>query len=156
MQVVARWNVNDDLILKKRGLDPGGYGQKWLDNEVIRQMDPYTPDLNGVLKLSIRYGSVIGSGHLVQATPYARYQYYGVLYVDPFTLKGSFYDPKTGRHWSRPGVSKIRDPAGRLLKYNQSKSFKAGSHWFDRMKADKKDQILQGYAKIVGGKPVAK
>ncbi len=69
--------------------------------------------------------------------------------VDPITLKGSFYDPKTGRHWSRPNTSKILDPRGRELHYNTVKSPLAGKLWFERMKADKLEQLRQGLIKVI-------
>ena len=152
MNIVAHFNLNAETVMAAHGLNDGGRVQQFIDNECIRQMDPYTPFLNGVLIASVRVNSVIGSGKLVQATPYARYQYYGHLMVDPITLKGSFYDPKTGRHWSRPGVSKIMDPGGRLLRYNTSKNPKAGPHWFERMVAVHGDDIGRGAAKLAGGR----
>lgn len=151
MQITAKLDLNISQAKADCGLGKGGKVQMFIDNECIRLMDDYTPDLNGVLKKSVRLNTVIGNGMLVQATPYARYQYYGMLMVDPITLKGSFYDPRTGRHWSRPGVSKIMDPNGRTLNYNTVKSPKAGSHWFERMVADHKDDIGRGAAAIAGG-----
>lgn len=109
------------------------------------------PFLNGVLIASVRLQTVIGEGKLVQDTPYARYQYYGKLMVDPITLKGSFYDPKTGRHWSRPGVSKVMDPKGRDLRHNTTRSAMAGPFWFQRMVKDHGQDILLGAAMIAGG-----
>ena len=152
MTIVARLDVNVNDIMKNHGLDDGGEVQWYIDNECIRLMDPYTPFLNGALMASVRLNSVIGSGKLVQATPYARYQYYGNPMVDPITLKGSFYDPKTGRHWSRPGVGKIMDPGGRKLQHNTSKNPQAGPHWFERMVADHGDDIGRGAAKVAGGR----
>ena len=152
MQIVAKLDINIDQIIADHGMDDGGRVQQFVDNECIRLMDSYTPDLNGILKASVRLNTVIGSGQLIQATPYARYQYYGMLMVDPITLKGSFYDPKTGRHWSRPNVSKIMDPKGRKLNHNTVKSPKAGPHWFERMAEDHKDDIGKGAAAIAGGR----
>ena len=152
MQIVAEYKfLPVSTMISKRGLDDGGYVQQFIDSECIRLMDPYTPFLNGVLQNSVRLNTVIGSGYLVQATPYARYQYYGMLMVDPITLKGSFYNPLTGRHWSRPGVSKIMDPNGRMLQYNTTGSPLAGSHWFERMVADHGDDIGRGAATLAGG-----
>jgi len=153
MQIVAKLKLDDiETILEKRGLGTNGKVQKFIDSECIRLMKPYTPNLNGVLIDSATMNSVIGSGKIVQYTPYARYQYYGQLMVDPITLKGSFYDSKTGRHWSRPGIPKIMDPEGRSLKYNTVKSPLAGSHWFERMTYDHKKDIGDGAAMIAGGK----
>ena len=152
MQVVAHINISPKDILTNHGLEEGGKVQMFIDNECIRLMDDYTPDLNGMLKRSVRINTVIGTGRLITATPYARYQYYGMLMVDPITGKGSFYDPKTGRHWSRPNTPKVMDPNGRELSYNTTKSPRAGSHWFERMVADHKDDIGRGAAAVAGGK----
>lgn len=48
------------------GITPGGYVQKYIDQECIRQMAPYTPFLSGTLERSATAGSVIGSGKIVQ------------------------------------------------------------------------------------------
>lgn len=152
MQVVANLNIEDvKTMLEKRGLGPSKDVQKVIDSECIRLMKPYTPNLNGVLIDSATRNTVIGSGKIVQSTPYARYQYYGNLMVDPITLKGSFYDPKTGRHWSRPGVSKIMDPQERTLVNNKVKSPLAGSHWFERMAKDHTQDIGKAAAAVAGG-----
>ena len=87
IKITGSLDIDIDRVLKNHGLEPNGRVQKFIDSEVIRLMDDYTPDRNGILKASIRLNSVIGSGLLTQATPYARYQYYGKLYVDPVYLK---------------------------------------------------------------------
>lgn len=153
MQIKIDGSLELDIsqVLKNHGLEDGGRVQKFIDSEVIRLMDDYTPEDKGALKASIRIHSKIGSGLLTQATPYAHYLYYGKLYVDPYTLKGAFYSKKRG-FWSRPKVSKIPDPNGRELHYSTYKSRLAGKMWFERMKADKKDKILKGAIEIAGGK----
>ena len=151
IKVEGHLDLDPNLILMNHGLEDGGRVQKYIDSEVIRLMDDYTPEDQGMLKASIRIHSKIGSGLLTQATPYAHYLYYGKLYVDPYTLKGAFYSKYWG-FWSRPNVSKIPDPNGRDLKYLTYRSRLAGKMWFERMKADKKEQILQGAIKIAGGK----
>ena len=110
------------------------------------------PNMNGVLQNAMMTQTVIGSGQIRQNTPYARYQYYGVLFVDPITLKGSFYDARTGRHWSRKGVAKIPDPNGRTLTYNTSKNALAGSHWFDRAMKDHGESIGRAAARLAKGR----
>lgn len=125
-------------ILNDRGLEPNGKVQKFIDNECIRLMDPYTPMLGGALHLSALWGTDIGSGLIEQYAPYARYQYYGKLMVSSIT--GSSYASK--------GESKVL--TDKDLKYNTSKHPMAGKMWFERMKADKKDQILKGAQKVAG------
>ena len=148
MQIDAEIHFNPAEIEFILGFGENGAVQKFVDQECIRLMDSYTPDLDGRLKENIRLNSVIGSGLLHYEGPYARYHYYGVLFVDPITLKGSFYNPKTGMHWSRPNMKKIPDPQGRQMTYNKTRSPKAGSHWFERMWAEHKSDVVSGAAKI--------
>ena len=153
MQIVGKVRFKEvEQLLAEHGLNDGGEVQKFIDNEVMRQSLPYMPNMNGVLQNAMMSQTVIGSGQIRQNTPYARYQYYGVLFVDPITLKGSFYDARTGRHWSRKGVAKIPDPNGRMLNYNTSKNALAGSHWFDRAMKDHSESIGRAAARLAKGR----
>jgi hypothetical protein len=125
-------------LCQERGIQVNGKTQRFIDQEVIRLMDPYTPQLNGVLIKSATLGTKIGSGDIKQNAPYARYQYYGKLMVSSVT----------GSAWSH-GESKVL--TDKDLQYNKSKNSQAGPFWFERMKADKKEQILRGAQKVAGG-----
>lgn len=50
--------------------------QKWLDNEVLKDSDPYVPMRTGTLAGSGIRGTTIGSGELVYNVPYAKSVYY--------------------------------------------------------------------------------
>ncbi len=63
-------------LLKKRGLQPGGKVQKFIDSECIRCMDKYTPFQTGFLKRSVILGTVIGTGILRYIATYSRSVYY--------------------------------------------------------------------------------
>lgn len=63
-------------LLAERGLDKGGKVQKFIDSECIRRMDPLTPKRTGTLIRAATLGTVIGSGKIKQATPYAKEAYY--------------------------------------------------------------------------------
>lgn len=136
-----------DAILKSRGLDRGGRVQKYVDQEVIRLMAPYTPFMNGKLEKSATQSTVIGSGEVKQNTPYARYQYYGEIYGPSFPI---FEGGQLAGFRSPKGQKKY--PTGRPLQYNTSKHPQAGKMWFERMKADHKQDILDGARKIAGEK----
>lgn len=136
-----------EVMLKERGLQDMGPVQRHIDETCIDHMAPYTPFKSGVLEKSATINTKIGSGTIKQDTPYARNMYYGVLMVDPITGKGAFYDPNYG-FWSRPDVKKV--PSGRELKYNASVHPLAGKMWFERMKADRKEDILKGARKVAG------
>ncbi len=129
-----------DQLLRERGLQANGPVQKFIDSEVIRLMGPYMPMRNGFLEKSATISTVIGSGLVQQHTPYARFQYYGKVMIDP----------ETRSSWARKGVKKIL--TDRDLVHDKSKHPQAGSFWFKRMKADRKEDILKGVRKIAGAK----
>lgn len=94
--------------------------QKFVDSEVLRLSDKYTPFQTGFLKKSGILGTDIGSGEVQWIAPYARYQYYGKA------MEGK--PPK-----------KVTD---RDLQYNGAPQ--RGAFWFERMKVDHKQEILDG------------
>lgn len=120
--------------------------QMYIDSTVLREMKPYTPYRNGTLEKSAVIHTVIGSGEIKQYTPYARYLYYGNVYGPniPITENGvvkGYFSPKGQK----------KHPTGKMLVYSKAKHPLAGKMWFERMKADHKDEILQGVSKIIGG-----
>lgn len=103
------------LAIARRGLETAGRVQKVIDSEVIRKVDPYTPRREGVLIHSGPLHTKLGSGNVIQATPYARRLY---------------YNPH----------------------YNFNEAPRRGAFWFDRMKANHRDEILRTAAAEAGGK----
>lgn len=147
MKVVAKLEMDGvKKILAKRNLELGGAVQKFIDLEVIRQCEPYVPFDTGVLTASASTATDIGSGLVVYDTPYAHYQYYGIVYGPniPMVIGGE----QTFR--SPAGAKKV--PTGRTLTYNKEVHPLAGSFWFERMKADHTTEILDGAKKIAGVK----
>lgn len=134
-----------DYIEKKFGLQPNGPVQRVVDELCITYMNEFTPMQSGVLE-SVAF--ISEEGHIVQDTPYAKYQYYGELYVDPITGKGAFYSNNYG-FWSRPNTNKV--PSGKPLTYDKSKHPKAGPKWFERMKEEYKERILKTAYEVAGG-----
>lgn len=98
-------------IIERRGLGVGGRVQQYVDNEVMRHMQPYMPKLTGTMIESMVIATDVGSGEVVVDTPYA----------------------------------KKRNEVAR-------NNGQRGPHAFERMKADHKDNILNGAAVISGGK----
>ena len=87
----------------------------------------------------------IGQGLIVYATPYARYLYYGEIYGPNFPIfeggeLAGFRSPK----------GKKKHPTGRPLTYRGAPE--RGAYWFERMKAEHKDDIVQEAAAAAGGK----
>lgn len=113
--------------------------QRFIDSECIRLMKQYTPFKNGILEKSATLGTVIGSGEIHQNVPYGKYQYYGMLMVSSVT----------GSAFARMGESKVLTSIP--LNYNTFRHPQAGPFWFERMKADHKDDILKGAAVYAGG-----
>ncbi len=97
--------------------------QKVLDSEVLRRCDPYVPMDTGMLKKSGILGTVIGSGKIVYTAPYARRQYY------------------TNKGMGRQGTRKRSSRNHKGLR---------GAYWFERMKADQKDDILRKVVDVLG------
>jgi hypothetical protein len=72
MKAVLEWNTNFSNKWEKRYTD----AQKFVDSEVLRLCEPYTPLLTGMLIKSGTLGTEIGSGTVQWIAPYARAQYY--------------------------------------------------------------------------------
>lgn len=98
--------------------------QVFIDSEVLRLCDPYVPMDTGMLKKSGILGTVVGSGEVIYIAPYAKNQYYN--------NKGN----------GRQGINKHNSHNYKCLR---------GSYWFERMKADHKNEIFEGAKKIVKG-----
>ena len=116
----------DELLDLKKELEIGNDGSInfFLANEIHRISDDYTPFDTGTLKNN----SFVVGDTIFYPSPYANYLYQGLLMVDPFTGKGSFYDPITNRHWSRPNTQKVL--SNRHLHYKGEP--KRGSRWVER------------------------
>lgn len=110
-------------ILRSRGIQKGGRVQKFIDNAVLQHVDKYVPMRSGDLKNLAKLTTVIGSGLIRYEVPYAKSNYYG--------NKGLGNEGVAARNGSR-GLR------GRL--------------WFERMKTACRDIILEGAARMAGGR----
>lgn len=128
-------------MLANHNLETGGEVQQYIDSMCIKFMKPYTPFRTGKLEGSATRNTVIGSGKITQKTPYARYLYYGVVYAPSFPI---FEGGEIDRWYSPPH----KYPTNRALKYATDRNKLAGKMWFERMKADHKNEILRGAMKI--------
>lgn len=124
-----------DLMLKERGLQDGGPVQQTIDTEVMRYMSPYMPRRQaGELEHLMVLATVIGSGQIDIPGPYAHYLHEGILYVSK----------ETGSAWAKRNEIKI--PTNKELTYAGAPM--RGKKFFDRMKADHKDDILEAAQKV--------
>lgn len=99
-ELTIRFDAAIDLpeladVLRQRGLQPGGKVQQYVDSEVIRYCDPKVPFRQGTLKDSATIASVIGSGLVEYATPYAVRMYYNPQYnFNGAPERGAFWFPR--------------------------------------------------------------
>ena len=130
-----------ETIKRNHGLQPEGPVQKLVDSEAMRYMSDYMPRRQaGELEHMMVMATVIGSGQIDIPGPYANYLHEGILYVSP----------TTGSAWAKKNEIKV--PTDRELTYAGAPM--RGKKWFERMKADHKDDILQAAQALVnrGGK----
>lgn len=139
MQFNGRLEMDDiNSLLRTRNLETVGKAQKYVDSSVLRLCSPKLPFLNGILEKSGVKHTVIGSGLVQYDTPYARFLYYGKLMVGA----------KTGSARARQDEIKVLTDVD--LKYNGAPT--RGAFWFERMKKESKDDILNGVKRLVGAK----
>ena len=126
-----------EQILRAHGLQEGGAVQKLIDSECMRYMSPYMPRRQaGELEHMMAMSTVIGSGQIDIPGPFAHYLHEGILYVSP----------TTGSAWAKKNEIKV--PTSRELTYTGAPM--RGKKFFDRMKADHKDDILQAAQELTG------
>lgn len=105
--------------------------QKWLDNEVLKDSEPYVPAETMQLTRSGQLGTIVGSGTVEYIAPYAQYLYYGKV------MKGPKYGPKHA--------------TDKDLVFSQSVHPQAQAYWFEAAKALNKKKWIAGARKIAGG-----
>lgn len=136
--------INDRYSAKKKK------ARMMLKNEIVKDCDPFVPMLSGDLKNSPTASIGADNNYIIYRSPYAHYQYYGVLYVDPMTGKGAFFDPNYG-FWSRPGVGKVPSKPTRKLNHSDSKNPKACSRWFEKGKTVHGRDWIEAARKVYKG-----
>ena len=125
-----------ETIKRNHGLQPGGSVQKLVDGECMRYTGDYMPRRQaGELEHMMVMATVIGSGQIDIPGPYAHYLHEGILYVSP----------TTGSAWAKKNEIKI--PTDQELTYAGAPM--RGKKFFDRMKADHKDDILQAAQALI-------
>lgn len=137
--------ISPDDLLVAYGLERGGRVQKVIDQKVIDYCKPYTPaSPDRTLEFSAQMSTEIGSGEVIWNTPYAHYQYMGIVYgpnipiIQDGVLMGYFSPPGRPKH-----------PTDRELTYDKAQNPMAGSYWFERMKADRLNDILDEARRVM-------
>ena len=129
------WNKTEQQILQQLNLESGGAVQSALDNAVVRFSEPYCPWDSGTLAQTTRG---IGTGEIVYIQEYAQYMYYGMLKTDE---RGRAY---VGFGEKKPITTNIP------LNYSRERNALAGPFWFERMVADRRDDLLKEAKSAVG------
>lgn len=116
------------------GLEEKGKVQAFLDERVATNLMKYVSFKSDAQQKSIPTASKYGSGRVIINVPYARFQAEGKVMVGV----------KSRRAWAMKHEKKV--VINKNLKYH-SDSLR-GAHPFERMKADKRDSILNQTAKF--------
>lgn len=124
-------------LMKNCGLNESGEVQKYIDNFVFSECEPYLPGKH--IYSQSESANTLGSGVVIWDTPDAQFLYEGKLMLDPETLSP----------FARKGVQKILDPEGRDLEYHGGGL--RGKDWFNRMLDDKEEELIKGCQNIVNG-----
>ena len=137
-----------NVILARLGVGKNGDVQMQTTRIINQRMTRYMPYRTGVLATKSK---LIKSPTEIEVLgPYARYQYYGEVMVDPVTRAAGFLD-KDGQWKSRRGVPKVR--SGRPINYDKTKGHPlAGPKWDERMMAAEGSQIAREIQKYVDRK----
>lgn len=144
-----KWNHGEVDLLHAKNLETGGRVQMAIDNAVISYSMPYCPWETGTLARSPYTASPPGGGQVIYEMPGARYLYYGEIYGPNIPV----FEDDSGeptRFYSPPG--QIKRPTGRPLSYKTDQNPLAGSFWFERMKADHTEDILEEARNVANGK----
>lgn len=115
----------------------------FMANEAKRLMDPYVPARNMVLAQNVRIytegNPASGERGIVHyQSPYAHYQYAGILYVSS----------KTGAAWSR-GEYKV--PTGKKLNYSKFRHPLATSNWDKAMLTANRESLVKAVQGFIDG-----
>lgn len=137
-------------IVTRLGLNKTGDVQMQATRIINQRITRYMPYRTGALATKLKF--IKSPTEIEVLGPYARYQYYGEVMVDPETRAAGFKD-KDGQWKSRRGVPKVR--SGRPIQYTKTKHPLAGPFWDRRLMAAEGAQIakeLQTYVDRKAGK----
>ncbi|MCM1308045.1 MAG: minor capsid protein [Butyrivibrio sp.] len=112
IRIDAVLNIDAKKLVKRLGMEKDGTLQKLVDNEVIRECDPYVPHAIGTLRESASVNTVIGSGRVVYKTPYARRLYYNPQYHFNYApTRGGMWFHRAMANGGRKRISKALEAA---------------------------------------------
>lgn len=114
------------VVVNRLGVGKNGDVQRFVTNTINRRITRYMPYRSSALSTKLKF--IKSAAEIEVLGPYARYQYYGKVMVDPVTGAAGFRD-KDGQWKSRRNVPKVK--TNRDLDYTQSKAHNpdAGPFW---------------------------
>lgn len=136
-------------ILKEHGLDRDGYAQMHWTKIVNSRISRYMPYRSGALtsKLKTIYAPapgekqyISGAAEITVDGPYAQYQYYGKVMIDP-NINAAGFPTKDGTWRSRLHSHKVRTE--RDIQYDTTKNAQAGPLWDRRLIAAEGPAMLE-------------
>ena len=139
MELSFKWNRPQSRIAYER--TGGDRSRLFLANESKRLMDPYVPARNLILAQNVRTYVEDGVGHVKYNSPYAHYQYEGVLYVSS----------RTGSPWAAKGEHKVKANPEKKLVYSKARHPLATNHWDKAMMAARKDDLTRAVQRYIKG-----
>lgn len=119
-----------EKILREYGLNKNGDAQLYFTSMVNRRISKYMPFCSGALSSKLKY--ISGPAEITVAAPYARYQYYGKVMIDP-AINAAGFLTKDGTWHARKGAVKVL--TDRDLQYDTTKNANAGPYWDRRLVA---------------------
>ena len=141
MKLDFKWLGSKRQIAYERS--GGDEGALRLANNCKRLMEPYVPARNLVLAQNVRTYVKDGTGVIHYESPYAHYQYEGILYVSS----------KTGSPWARHGEHKVPARPRRELKQSKARHPLATSHWDKAMWTARGDEVVRAYQRWLNRRP---
>ena len=115
-------------IIRRVGIDRDGEVQRYYTHCVSNRMTRYMPaGAQAVLSTKLKF--LKSSTEILVLGPYAKYQYFGKVMVDPKIGAAGFLTPEGWR--SRKNCIKVRTP--RNLVYSKQYNKRAGPFWDRRM-----------------------
>lgn len=118
-------------IKARIGLDEDGKVQKYFTNMCYRRMGTFVP---GGSSSELNKNVILQPSTITYKSPYAHYQYIGILYVDP----------DTGSSWARKGIKKV--PTNRKLNHTIGTSY-----WDKKMWSSQKKEALNELQDYING-----
>ena len=139
--------IDEQMLLERFGLQPGGPVQHAISEAIVSTCRDY-----GYVPASPNYtltNAVIiddEGGRVIWNTPYAHYQYVGIVYGPNIPI----IEPETGvllGYFSPPG--KAKHPTDKRLTYDTAQNPLAGPYWFERAKADHMSEWLDEARRVM-------